>query len=170
MPITKHSLVAIEYRLTDEEGEELDSSGEDGPLTYVHGMQEIIPGLEKALDGRSAGDEFQVTIEPAEGYGERYEELCIEMPRDEFEDTQDLELGMQFNLTDEDDEEIVVTVIDFDDDMVVVDGNHPLAGVKLLFDVKVHEVRPATAEEIAQSEAHACGDDCGCDHEEEDEE
>jgi FKBP-type peptidyl-prolyl cis-trans isomerase SlyD len=167
MPIQKHSLVAIEYRLTDTEGEEIDSSGEDGPLTYVHGMQEIIPGLEKALEGRDAGEQFQVTIEPEEAYGERYEELCIEMPRDEFEDEQELELGMQFNLTDDDGEEMVVTVIDFDEDSVVVDGNHPLAGVTLNFDVKIHEVRPATPEEIEESGSHSCGNDaCGCDHEE----
>jgi FKBP-type peptidyl-prolyl cis-trans isomerase SlyD len=167
MRIQKHSLVAIEYRLTDNEGEEIDSSGEDGPLTYVHGMQEIIPGLEKALEGRDAGEQFQVTIEPEEAYGERYEELCIEMPRDEFEDEQELELGMQFNLTDDDGEEMVVTVIDFDEDSVVVDGNHPLAGVTLNFDVTIHEVRPATPEEIEESGSHSCGDDaCGCDHEE----
>jgi FKBP-type peptidyl-prolyl cis-trans isomerase SlyD len=166
MPIQKHSLVAIEYRLTDNEGEEIDSSGEDGPLTYVHGMQEIIPGLEKALEGRNAGEQFQVTIEPEDAYGDRYEELCIEMPRDEFEDELELELGMQFNLTDEDGEEIVVTVIDFDEDSVVVDGNHPLAGVTLNFDVKIHEVRPATPEEIEESGSHSCDDEgCGCDHE-----
>lgn len=163
MRIAKHSFVAIEYRLTDEEGEELDSSGDDGPLTYVHGMQEIIPGLESALEGHSAGDHFQVTIEPADAYGERYEELCLELPRDEFEDTADLELGMEFSLTDEDEEDMVVAVVDFDDDVVVVDGNHPLAGVTLHFDVKVHDVRSATAEEIEESASHACGEGCGCD-------
>jgi FKBP-type peptidyl-prolyl cis-trans isomerase SlyD len=165
MQIAKHCLVAIEYRLTDEEGEELDNSGDEGPLTYVHGMQEIIPGLEYALEGRAVGDHFQVTIEPPEAYGDRIEELCIELPREEFEDTDDLKLGMQFSLADEDDDEMVVTVVDFDDDSVVVDGNHPLAGVTLLFDVKVHDVRPATPEEIEQSGSHACGEDCGCEDE-----
>jgi len=134
----------------------------------VHGMQEIIPGLERALEGHSAGDQFQATIEPADAYGERYEELCLELSRDEFEDSAELELGMQFSLTDEDEEETVVTVVDFDDDVVVVDGNHPLAGETLHFDVKVHDVRPATAEEIEQSASHACETDCGCDHDDED--
>ncbi len=165
MRIAKHSFVAIEYRLTDEEGEELDSTGDDGPLTYVHGMQEIIPGLEQALEGRSAGDHFQVTVEPVDAYGERYEELCLELPREEFENPEELELGMQFSMTDEDEEEMVVSVVDFDDDVVVIDGNHPLAGETLIFDVKVHDVRPATAEEIDESASHACDTGCGCDEE-----
>lgn len=165
MQIAKHSFVAIEYRLTDDDGEEIDSSGADGPLTYVHGMQEIIPGLERALEGHSAGDQIQVVIEPADAYGDRIDELCLELPRQEFESPAELELGMQFTLADEDeDEEIVVAVVDFDDEVVVVDGNHPLAGVTLHFDVKVHDVRAATAEEIEQSGQHACGDDCGHDH------
>ncbi len=167
MRIGKHSFVAIEYLLTDADGEELDSSGEDGPLTYVHGMQEIIPGLERALEGRSAGDHFQLTVDPTDAYGERYEELCLEIPRDEFESPDDLELGMQFSLTDEDEEEILVSVVDFDDEVVTVDGNHPLAGVTLHFDVKIHDVRPATDVEIEQSGSHSCDDDdCGCDHDE----
>jgi FKBP-type peptidyl-prolyl cis-trans isomerase SlyD len=167
MRIGKHCFVAIEYRLTDEEGDELDTSGDDGPLTYVHGMQEIIPGLETALEGRSAGDSFQVAVEPTDAYGERYDELCLEIPRDEFENADELELGMQFSLTDDDEEEVLVSVVDFDEDVVVVDGNHPLAGVKLFFDVKVHDVRSATPAEIEESASHACGDDCGCDHDEE---
>jgi FKBP-type peptidyl-prolyl cis-trans isomerase SlyD len=166
MQIAKNSFVAFEYRLTDEDGEELDSSDADAPLSYVHGMQEIIPGLERALEGHSAGDHFQVTIEPADAYGERIEELCLELPRDEFEQPEDLELGMQFSLTDEDEEDMVVSIIDFDDETVTVDGNHPLAGVTLHFDVKVHDVRPATADEIEQSSSHSCGDGCGCDHDE----
>lgn len=168
MQIAKHCLVAIEYRLTDDEGDELDSSGEDGPLTYVHGMQEIIPGLERALEGHSPGDHFQVTVEPVDAYGERLDELCLEIARDEFESPDDLEIGMQFSLTDEEeDEEMVVAVVDFDDEVVVVDGNHPLAGVTLHFDVKVHDVRPATADEIEQSGNHSCGEDCGCNHDDE---
>lgn len=165
MQITKHKIVAIEYRLTDESGEEIDSSGDDGPLTYLHGMQEIIPGLERALEGRVAGDCFQITIPPEEAYGERLEELCLAIPRDEFEDVDnDLEIGMQFSLANEEDEEIFVTVVDFDDESVTVDGNHPLAGLTLQFDVKVCEVRDATAEEIEMSESDGeCGPDCGCD-------
>lgn len=165
MRIGKHSFVAFEYRLTDEDGLEIDSSSPEEPLTYVHGMKEIVPGLERALEGRSVGDQFQVTIGPADAYGERIEELCIELPRDEFEDAQDLEIGMQFSLADEDEEEVVVSVVEFDDETVVVDGNHPLAGVTLNFDVKIHDVRPATDEEIQLSGSHSCGDDCGCEHE-----
>lgn len=165
MQIAKHKIVAIEYRLTDQAGEEIDSSGVEGPLTYLHGMQEIIPGLERALEGRETGDTLQVTISPAEGYGERMEELCLAMPRDEFADIEDLEVGMQFALADEEEEEdIIVTVVDFDDESVTVDGNHPLAGLTLLFDVKVCEVRDASPEEIEMREsAGECGPDCGCD-------
>ncbi|TWU28313.1 FKBP-type peptidyl-prolyl cis-trans isomerase [Bythopirellula polymerisocia] len=164
MQIAKHKIVAIEYRLTDESGDEIDSTAGEGPLTYLHGMQEIIPGLEAALEGRVAGDSFQVTVIPEEAYGDRLEELLVELAREEFEDVGDLEVGMQFSLADEEDEEVFVTVVDFNDETVTVDGNHPLAGLTLHFDVKVCEVRDATAEEIEMSESPGeCGPDCGCD-------
>ncbi len=167
MQISNHKMVAIDYRLADETGEEIDSSGPEGPLNYLHGVQEIIPGLEQALEGHRTGDRIQVTIAPEQGYGEYHEDLCLDVPRDEFEESDELELGMQFSLVDEDGEEILVTVVDFDDQSVTVDGNHPLAGTTLCFDVTVRDVRDATPEEIAASldPDHGCDDDeCGCQH------
>jgi len=152
MQITAMKAVTIDYRLTDEQGEELDSSEDQGPLTYIHGMNEIIAGLESALEGREAGDELQVQVAPENAYGERFEELCVEVDRDEFADFGELDLGMQFSLTNEEDVEHVVTIVAMDEETVVVDGNHPLAGIPLCFDVTVREVRDATEEEIVRSQ------------------
>jgi FKBP-type peptidyl-prolyl cis-trans isomerase SlyD len=152
MQITTNRIVSIDYRLTDELGELLDTSEGQEPLSYIHGMSEIIPGLEAALEGHSVGDQLQVTIEPEDAYGARLEDLCFELSRDDFEDIEDLEIGMQFKMSTEDDEddEHVVTVIEVNDETVVVDGNHMLAGVTLCFDVTVRDVREATVEELEQ--------------------
>jgi FKBP-type peptidyl-prolyl cis-trans isomerase SlyD len=162
MKIAKHKMVAIEYLLTDETGQELDRSGDDGPVTYVHGMSEIIPGLERALEGHQAGDHFQVTVPPEDAYGEWLEELCVDVPKAEFEDYDELEIGMQFTMSDDDDEELLVTVVELDDESVTVDGNHPLAGATLSFDVTVCDVRDATPEEIEQGSSHHCCGDHDC--------
>ena len=160
MQITKHKVVAIDYTLKDDAGEVLDSSQDQEPLTYVHGVGSLIPGLEQALEGRSAGDELQVTIAPADGYGERDEALCQEVPRKEFEGVDDLEVGMQFRVQAEGGF-LVLTVMNVGEETVTVDGNHALAGETLHFDVAVRDVRDATDEELNHGHVHG---GCGCEH------
>lgn len=165
MQITKHKVVSIDYTLTDDEGEVIDSSSGQEPLSYLHGEGTIIPGLETALEGRAAGDALKVSIPPEDGYGERNEQLQAEVARSHFDEFDDLELGMQFRVpTDagngQQEEYHVVTVVAIGDDTVTVDGNHALAGVTLNFDVTVRDVRDATAEEIDHGHAHGEG----CDH------
>ena len=160
MQIGKNSVVAIDYTLKDGSGEVLDTSDGREPLEYLQGAGQIIPGLESELEGKKIGDEFSVVIEPEQGYGSRDESLVHEVPRSEFETPDEIEIGMQFRVGDEGGT-LVMVVAGIGDDNVTLDGNHPLAGVSLAFDVSVAEVREATEEEIKASQ-HVHGSGCGC--------
>jgi FKBP-type peptidyl-prolyl cis-trans isomerase SlyD len=159
MQISKNSVVSIEYTLTDDSGNVLDSSEGRGPLSYLHGSGGIIPGLENQLAGKQAGDQLTVAVAPEDGYGVRNEALRQEVPREQFDGIEGLEVGMRFRV-DSDAGPIVITVTDIGDDNVTVDGNHPLAGVKLNFDVTVREVREATAEELEHGHVHGPDGHC----------
>jgi len=156
MQISKHKAVAIEYTLTNDAGEVLDSSEGQDPLTYLHGVGNLIPGLEEALEGKTSGDELKVSITPDKAYGERIEQLVQIVPRDRFEDFDNLEVGMHFHAS-HDHGETMVTITELTDEEVTVDGNHPLAGQTLHFDVKVADVRDATEEEIDHGHVHGPG-------------
>ena len=157
MQISKNKVVAIDYTLTGPDGKVIDTSKGRAPLAYIHGSGAIISGLEKALEGKSQGDTLNVTIPPAEGYGERDESLLQRVPRSTFGKIKRVEVGMQFQAT-QGGQTRVVTIVGFDkDDTVKVDANHPLAGVPLKFDVKVAEVREATKEELDHGHVHGPG-------------
>lgn len=153
MQIAKDTVVSIDYTLKDDQGSVLDTSEGKQPLAYLHGNGNIIPGLEKALEGKETGDELSVRIEPAEAYGERRDELTQAVPRDLFQGVDDLQVGMQFQAGGEGGGQIV-TITAVEGDQVTVDANHPMAGVPLNFDVKVVEVREASEEEKAHGHAH----------------
>jgi FKBP-type peptidyl-prolyl cis-trans isomerase SlyD len=155
LQIANQTVVTIDYTLTDDQGEVLDSSKGEEPLVYVHGSGSIIPGLENALAGKSAGDALKVTIPPVDGYGERDEELVQPVPRNRFPGGS-IEVGMRFHAQGSDGSQ-VVTVVAIDDANVTVDANHPLAGMTLAFDVKVLEVRDATADELEHGHVHGKG-------------
>ncbi len=157
MTIADKHVVSIHYTLTDADGETLDTSSGGAPLMYLHGAQNIIPGLEAALAGKSVGDEIKVTIEPADGYGEVDAELVQLVPREAFEGIEDIEPGMQFEARGPEGHSQVVLVQDVSEEGIVIDGNHPLAGQVLNFDVVVEAVREATVEEIAHGHAHGPG-------------
>lgn len=156
MQIAKNKVVSINYTLTDDAYNVIDSSDGAEPLTYLHGSNNIIPGLENALTGRSVGDKLKVTVAPEEAYGEREEDMVQVVPRDRFEPDAELEVGMQFQ-TPTDDSVSVVTITKVDADSVTVDANHPLAGLTLLFSVEVVEVRDASAEELSHGHVHGAG-------------
>ena len=160
MQITRHKVVSIDYTLTDGEGEVLDTSEGAAPLTYLHGERNIIPGLEQALEGKAAGERLQVSIAPVDAYGERQDELQQVVSRDNFSDSDELQIGMQFQLPTDDDHYLVVSIVEINeaDGTVTIDGNHELAGVTLNFDVTVRDVRDATTEEIEHGHANG-GDD-----------
>ncbi len=157
MKIADNTVVTIDYELTDEDGNSLDSS-EGGNFAYLHGANNIIPGLESALTGKSSGDQVSVAVSPDEGYGSRDESRLQAVPRDMFPSDTDIEVGMQFHAEGPEGEVLVVSVASIDGDQVTVDGNHPLADVNLNFEVNVLEVRGATDEEIDHGHVHGPGD------------
>lgn len=156
MQIAQNSVVAFHYTLTNDSGEVLDSSEGREPLTYLHGAGNIIPGLEKELEGHQSGDKLQVNVNPEEGYGEKQDALVQEVPRDAFQGVESVEPGMQFQAQTQGGP-LMVTVTKVEGDTVVVDGNHPLAGQKLNFDVEIAEVREATNEEVEHGHVHGEG-------------
>ncbi len=156
MHIEKNRVVTLHYTLRDDQGSVIDSSSGRGPLSYLHGKGNIIPGLEQALAGKAAGDKLDVTVAPAQGYGLRDERLVQIVPRHKFGEVTDLAPGMQVRATGAQGPRLV-TVVRVDRDFVTVDGNHPLAGRTLHFSVEVAEVRKATHEEVSHGHVHGPG-------------
>ncbi len=153
MHIGDQKVVTLHYTLTDNEGKVIDQS-EDGSFAYLQGAGNIIPGLENALAGKSAGEELSVNVSPEEAYGVRDESMLQQVPKNMFEDTGQIAIGTQFHAQGPNGEMLVVTVIEVQEEHVVVDGNHPLAGVELNFDVKIIEVRDASEEEVEHGHVH----------------
>ena len=162
MQITDKLAVSIHYTLTNGAGEQLDSSRGEEPMVYLHGFGQIIPGLENALTGKVVGDKFNVIIAPADAYGERRDDMLQVVPLSMFNDMEvegKVEVGMQFH-ADASHGISVVTVSKVDGDEVTIDGNHPLAGEALTFDVEVMDIRPATEDELTHKHIHGEG----CNH------
>ena len=157
MTIKENSAVSFHYTLTDDDGQTLDSSAGKDPLAYLHGAGNIIPGLESALEGKAVGDAMVVAVTAAEGYGEVQQELIQEVPRDAFQGVDSIEVGMQFEAQTGQGGNVPVTVTAVTDEVVTVDGNHPLAGKKLNFDVSIEDVREATEEELEQGHVNGAG-------------
>ena len=157
MLIAANKAVSIDYTLKNDAGEILDSSQGGAPLVYLHGAGNIIGGLEKALEGKSVGDELNVSVEPADAYGEYSAELVANLNRSMFGGVDELGVGMQFHASGPDGSMQIVTIRDIDGDDVTVDGNHPLAGQRLNFEVKVVDIRDASAEEVAHGHIHGEG-------------
>ncbi len=157
MLIAANKAVSIDYTLTNDAGEVIDSSAGGAPLAYLQGAGNIIVGLEKALEGKQAGDELTVSVEPQEAYGEYSAELVATLGRDMFEGVDEMEVGMQFHASAPDGGMQIVTVRAIEGDDVIVDGNHPLAGQRLTFAVKIVNVRDASAEELAHGHIHGEG-------------
>ena len=148
MTIKENSAVSFHYTLTDDDGQQLDSSAGKEPLAYLHGAGNIIPGLENALTGKAVGDSMSVAVSAAEGYGEVQKELIQDVPRTSFQGVDEIEVGMQFEAQTGQGGTVPVTVTAVSDETVTVDGNHPLAGKNLNFDVSIEAVRDATEEEL----------------------
>jgi FKBP-type peptidyl-prolyl cis-trans isomerase SlyD len=157
MEITKDRVVSIEYKLHLGDGKLIDESDPGDPLVYLHGYEEIVPGLENALAGKKAGDSLKVQVKPEDGYGEYDPDGVEEVPREEFPPDMELEEGGVVTATDEDGDDVEFLVKKLNEKTVVVDFNHPLAGKTLHFEVSVREVRAATAEELEHGHAHAPG-------------
>ena len=156
MTIQDRKAVSFHYTLTNQDGKQIETTRNKEPMTYLHGAYNIIPGLESAMVGRSVGDEFQVTIEPADAYGEKDEAKFQRISSKHFRLPKKLKPGQVVGLQTKKGP-VRVTIIKVGRFNVDVDSNHPLAGQVLTFDVEVSAVRDATKEEIAHGHAHGPG-------------
>jgi FKBP-type peptidyl-prolyl cis-trans isomerase SlyD len=156
MSISQDQVVSIHYTLRDDTGEVIDRSADGEPLSYLHGHGNLIPGLERELTGRKSGDRLQVKVAPAEAYGEYDRELVQRVPRRTLKGIADLRVGMRLQAQTPDGPR-AVTVTQLSGDMVTLDGNHPLAGKSLNFEVEVAGVRAATEQELAHGHVHGAG-------------
>ncbi|MEX1111470.1 MAG: peptidylprolyl isomerase [Chthoniobacterales bacterium] len=172
MKIAKYHAVFFDYEVRNSRSETLDSSANSGaPMAYVHGYASIVPGLEKALEGKVAGEQLDVTVPPVEAYGLRDERRVGQVERSIFPEGAEIKPGMRFRASSEEGSDLVV-VTAVDGDTITVDANHPLAGETLTFAVTVRDVRPARPEEITHGHVHhanshadddCCGGGgCGC--------
>lgn len=150
LAIADNTVVSMHYTLTDQQGEQIDSSVGEEPLVYLQGANNIIRGLENALDGKAAGDKLDVTVQPEDAYGEVQADLVQQVEREAFQGVDTIEVGMMFEAQAPDGSMQRVEVKDVTNDTVVIDANHPLAGLVLNFQVEILDVREANAEEIEQ--------------------
>lgn len=154
MKIAKNKVVSFDYTLTLEDGEVLDSSDGRDPLSYIQGLGNIISGLEAAMEGRESGDVFKISIPPEDAYGIYNDELVQSVPRSMFDSGLEIVPGMEFS---NEDNNAIFRVIEIQKEHVVLDGNHPLAGEKLTFDIKITNVREASSEELSHGHVHGPG-------------
>jgi FKBP-type peptidyl-prolyl cis-trans isomerase SlyD len=154
--VKKDAVVSLSYSLTNADGQQLDKSSPDKPFAYLHGSKQIVPGLENALEGMIIGDKKEITVSPAEGYGEFVPGLKMDIERSNFPKDVDIQTGMQFS-ADVNEDNRIFTVTGLENEKVQVDGNHPLAGQTLHFDVEVVEIRDATKEELEHGHSHGPG-------------
>jgi FKBP-type peptidyl-prolyl cis-trans isomerase SlyD len=155
--VAKDMVVSFHYTLKNEEGEVLDSSDGAEPMAYLHGHHQIVPGLEAALLGKATGAKFSVTVAPQDGYGERSEEMMISVPKSEWDLPEHVGAGEMVELSNPEGEVIPAIVVEINDEVVVLDANHPLAGQSLFFEVELMDVRAASAEELEHGHAHGPG-------------
>jgi FKBP-type peptidyl-prolyl cis-trans isomerase SlyD len=156
MAIGTDSVVTIHYTLKDEAGNTLDSSAGGDPIAYLHGHGNIVPGLERQLEGKNAGDKLNVQVAAADGYGEYHKELVQQVPRRQLKGIANVSVGMRLQAQTADGAR-TVTVTHVASDMVTIDGNHPLAGKALSFEVEITDVRQATQEELSHGHVHGAG-------------
>lgn len=156
MTIEEKRVVTMHYKLTDDAGLMLDES-QDNPLLYIHGTNSLIPGLEKQLEGKTVGDNIIAKVPPEEGYGPIMAQLIQNLPKDTFQGVDNIEVGMEFEASNENDEKMIVRVDAVDGEEVTINGNHPLAGKTLNFDVNIIDVREASEEELGHGHVHGEG-------------
>ncbi|MGH8561627.1 MAG: FKBP-type peptidyl-prolyl cis-trans isomerase [Nevskiales bacterium] len=156
MQIADRRVAQFHYTLTNDQDEVLDSSSGHEPLTYLHGKGNIVPGLEKALLGKQAGDKLKVSVPPDEGYGLQLPELIQVVPRDAFQGVADIKIGMRFQ-AETGQGQVLVRVTGVTTETVTVDGNHELAGQTLHFEVEITDIRDASVEEVLHGHVHGPG-------------
>jgi FKBP-type peptidyl-prolyl cis-trans isomerase SlyD len=157
MQVANKKAVAIDYKLTIKGGIVVDQSEKDEPLWYLHGAGNLIPGLEKELDGMSAGDEKKVTVAPEDGYGEYEEERVHTVPKDQFPPDSPFQVGDRVVASSPDGRQMPARISAVEADVVTLDFNHELAGKELTFEIKIIEIRDASKEELEHGHVHGPG-------------
>jgi len=157
--VREGAVIGIHFTLTNEQGLELGNTEGHAPMEFLHGAGNVVPGLERALTGRKPGDELEITVDPEDGYGTRQDEAVQDVPRSELPPDFEAEVGMQVTVQTPDGQQIAAWIAATEEEHVVLDYNHPLAGQRLTFAVKVVSVREATDDEQAHGHVHvgACG-------------
>jgi FKBP-type peptidyl-prolyl cis-trans isomerase SlyD len=153
MEVKNNTVVSIQYTLTDDKADVVDSSTEADPLSYIQGAGQLLPAVEDALEGKSPGDSLRLELSPEEGYGLRDDSLVFVVSREKLDGVEETALGTRYRVKTRDGEK-VLTLTEIGDKRVTLDGNHPLAGKRLHFDISVIEVRECTAEEMSHGHAH----------------
>lgn len=146
--VAKNCVVTFEFTLNNDRGELIDTTRNDQPLVYLHGGQDVIPGVQRVLDGRRKGEKFNATVPPSEGYGIYNPKLIQTVPRNLFSPNAEIKVGQQFHAKLDDGSLRVITVLATNSDSITINGNHPLAGVPLHFAIEILEIRPATSKEL----------------------
>jgi FKBP-type peptidyl-prolyl cis-trans isomerase SlyD len=161
MKIENNKAVTLNYTLKDDKDEMLDQSN-NASFIYLHGFQNIIPGLESALTGRTKEDKFDLVIKPEDAYGEYNPKITQVVDRSMFDsgESGELQVGMQFQSQSEDGAMMIITISEINGDDITIDGNHPLAGITLHYNVHVVDVRDATEDEMSHGHIHAHGESC----------
>jgi FKBP-type peptidyl-prolyl cis-trans isomerase SlyD len=146
--IKQNTVVRLVYRLTDSDGRLIEDRTPENPFEFLQGLGQVVAPVERAIEGKTAGFRCEVTVSPRDGYGEYDPSLVVEIPQEEFPEGRTIEVGMKFNTMGPRGKPVVVRVIAAEDGVVTVDGNHPLAGLELIFELRVLDVREATETEI----------------------
>ena len=172
LAIAPDTVVTLSYVLFDEQGEAVDRVGQTEPLTYVHGYAQLVPGLERQIEGLTAGAKGTFAVDAEEAFGEREDDAIFEVDKADFPDAGEVKAGDEFMAEGPDGEPIAMRVVEVRDDAFVVDTNHPLAGQRVRFEIEVTSVRAASEDEIAAAQAEleqaiADEDACGCGHDHE---
>lgn len=156
MIVKKDAVVELCYTLTDKDGNVIDQAGKSDPMAYLHGYQNLLPKFEEQLEGKQQGDSVKFSLNPKDGYGEPRKELVIDVPRKDLEGLGDIQVGMQFQ-SETPQGPMIFEVKALNADTVTVDGNHPLAGIELHFEVEVQGIRDSTSEEREHGHVHGPG-------------
>ena len=157
--IQNGKVVSFSYVLRDEDGNIIEQTAAGDSMDYLHGNQNIIPGLENAMNGMKVGEMKNVKVKAADAYGEFNEELMFKVPLANFPPGQNIEAGMEFQSSNEDGSIMVIKVKEVDDENAVVDANHPMAGMNLEFDITIKNIRTATTQELQHGHVHSHGHD-----------
>ncbi|MDC7225444.1 MAG: peptidylprolyl isomerase [Spirochaetales bacterium] len=163
MKITNETTVTINYKVSEQNGEVLEQTEFGKPITYLQGLEMMLPAVEEAMEGRIPGDSVKIELKAEEAFGERHDDLLTDIPKADFEDASELSIGQDI-IVGNGEEEVIMTIVNIGDEAVTLDGNHPFAGKDIVFELDVLDVHKTTDEDLKAFEHHHVHDE-NCNHE-----